>query len=281
MNIAFFGASITQQKSGYVHYFKELNPSYNIQQFGCGGMYITDAGVCFIDDVISQKPEYCFLDWFSPACYRPPEKIEEYLDAIIEKLLSINCHPIFLFLYIKHMDPGWFEMFEYIKDYGVKYNINYVDLSKLQDADQYLRDNIHTNELGSKTYGEMIYKQFCSMSFKNKNTPQKNKWSKIHCLDSKIVAQNRIVLKSSGCSSIVGVLQNVGPYTGSIKYLNQNQSYVVQLKDQWSEKYERLTIKLGINDFCGELVIEIPENEKLVWEKLFYIGDDLQITDHG
>ena len=182
----------------------------------------------------------------------------------------------------KQMDPGWFVMFDYLKAYASNYDINYIDLSKLEEPDRYLRDTIHTNDLGSKKYGEIIYKQFYSMNFKNKiNTPRKNKWSKIYCLDSKLIAQKHIVLKSFGCSSIVGVLQNVGPYTGSIKYLNQNQSYAIQLKDQWSERYERLTIKLGINDFRGELAIEIPNNEKLVWEKLFYIGDEVKIVDYS
>ena len=180
MNIAFFGASITQQKSGYVHWFKKLNPNYNIQQFGYGSMYITDAGICFIDDVIAQKPDYCFLDWFSPACYRPPEKINEYLDVIVEKLFNINCRIIFLFFYRKQMDPGWFVMFDYLKEYASNYGINYIDLSKLEEADQYLRDTIHTNDLGSKKYGEIINATFHSMKFKDDNiSPKSNKWNNI------------------------------------------------------------------------------------------------------
>jgi hypothetical protein len=282
-NISFFGASITQQQSGYVYHFKGFNPNYNIKQFGYGGMHITNAGICCIDEVISQQPDYCFLDWFSPECYRPPERINEYLDTIIEKLLNINCHPIFLFFYRKGIDEDWFSMFDYIKEYGNKYNINHIDLSKLQNADQYLRDTIHTNDLGSKTYGDIIYEQFCSMNFKKHTAiPQKNRWSQIHSINSKLTAKNHIVLKSSGCSSIVGVLQKVGPYTEHIDYFNKNESSTkFKLKDQWSEKYERTVIKLHIDSFCEELLIKIPEGSKLVWEKIFYIGDHISIIDYA
>ena len=28
-------------------------------------MHLNNAAVCFIDEVIAQKPSYCFFDWFS------------------------------------------------------------------------------------------------------------------------------------------------------------------------------------------------------------------------
>lgn len=281
MKIAFFGASITQQKSGYVSRFKELNPNFEINQFGYGGMYITDAGVCFIDEVVSTKPEYCFLDWFSPACYRPPEKIKDYLDAIVGKLLDIDCHPIFLFFYRQKMDPGWFEMFEYLKAYASNYDINYLDLSKLEEPDQYLRDTIHTNDLGSKKYGEIINEKFHSMKFEDSHiSPKSNKWSDIHCIETNIEAKEHIRLRSSGCSSIVGILQKIGPYTEDVVYLNNNSESVVSLKDKWSEQYERETIKLNINNFCEELIIKIQNNKLLKWKTLFYIGDDITIIEY-
>jgi hypothetical protein len=282
MNTAFFGASITEQKLGYVSRFKELNPNFAINQFGYGSMYITDAGVCFIDEVLSTNPEYCFLDWFSPACYRPPEKIKDYLDAIVGKLFKINCHPIFLFFYRKQMDPGWFVMFNYLKAYASQYNINCVDLSNLENPDQYLRDNIHTNEIGAKKYGDIISKEFNNMIFKNcTNSPDQNKFSRIHCLHANIVAKEQVELKSIGCSSIIGILQNVGLYTEDVMYLCEGKEYIVSLKDKWSEKYERKTMKFIVDNFCGEMTIKIPNDKKLVWEKIFYIGDSIEISSHS
>jgi hypothetical protein len=281
MKIVFFGASITQQKTGYVHSFKELNPNHTIYQFGYGGMYITDAGICFIDEVIDIKPDYCFIDWFSPACYRPPEKIKDYLDVIVQKLLNINCHPIFLFFYRKNMDQGWFDMFDYLKKYSYNHGVNYIDLSKLDGGEQYLRDSIHTNDLGSKKYGEIINNKFHNMKFEdNKISPKSNKWSIVSSIDANVEAKKYIKLRSFGCSSIVGVLQKLGEYTEDVKCFNQNREFIISLKDRWSEVYERQTMKFNFDNFCGELVINIIENKKLVWEKLFYIGDKIQITEY-
>jgi hypothetical protein len=279
--IAFFGASITQQKTGYVHCFKQLNPQYEINQFGYGSMYITDAGICYIDDVINSSPNYCFLDWFSPACYRPPEKIKEYLDAIIQKLFSINCQPIFLFFYRKDINNGWFYMFDYLKNYAHTYNINVIDLSKIENADDNLRDSIHTNELGAKNYGTLISNEFHKMQFRTTElsiTP--NCYSVVKSLECQIEAKEYLTLKSSGCSSIIGILQNIGPYTEHVEYTLDNKEYKIELKDKWSEQYEREVIKLNIDQFCGSITLEIPDNTKLVFKKIFYTGDNTELLGY-
>ena len=281
MNIAFFGASITQQKSGYVSYFKELNPNFIINQFGYGGMNIRDGGIIYIDEVMRSNPKYCFLDWFSPECYRPPKKIEVYLDVLVEKLLSIDCYPIFLFFYRKDMDRGWFDMFDHLKSYGQKYAINSIDLSKLENASEYLRDSIHTNDLGSEKYGSIINEQFYNMSFqKSSLVPEKNRLSRINSIELGIVAKEYVKLKSSGCSSIVGILQKVGPYTDGVVCYNGDIEYVVDLKDKWSERYERETIKFNIDQFDGELIVKVLESKRLEWEKLFYTGDSIELVEY-
>jgi hypothetical protein len=281
MSIAFFGASITQQKSGYVSRFKELNPNFIINQFGYGGMNIRDGGIIYVDEVIQSNPKYCFLDWFSPECYRPPKKIEIYLDVLVEKLLSIDCYPIFLFFYRENMDRGWFDMFEHLKSYAQKYTINTIDLSKLENASDYLRDSIHTNDLGSEKYGTIISEQFHNMAFqKTSLVPEKNRLSGISSISVKIMAKEYVKLKSSGCSSIVGILQKIGPYTDRVICYNGKEEYVVDLKDKWSERYERETIRFNIETFCGELVVRVSESKRLVWEKLFYTGDLVELVEY-
>lgn len=51
INISFFGASVTEQKHGYVKYFKDLSiknsNNFTINQQGYGGTHINDAGMCF------------------------------------------------------------------------------------------------------------------------------------------------------------------------------------------------------------------------------------------
>jgi hypothetical protein len=281
MSIAFFGASITQQKSGYVSCFKQLNLNLIVNQFGYGGMNIRDGGIIYIDGVIRSNPNYCFLDWFSPECYRPPKKIEIYVDVLVEKLLFVDCYPIFLFFYRKDMDNGWFDMFEHLKSYGQKYAINSIDLSKLENASNYLRDSIHTNDLGSEKYGSIISETFHNMTFqKSVIIPERNRLSRINCIDLGIVAKEYVKLKSSGRSSIVGVLQKVGPYTGGVICISGGGESVVDLKDRWSERYERETIKFNIDTFCGELVVRVSESNKLVWDKLFYTGDPIELVDY-
>ena len=42
-NIAFFGASITQQQNGYWYHFGLKNPGLNIKPFGFGSMHLSHA----------------------------------------------------------------------------------------------------------------------------------------------------------------------------------------------------------------------------------------------
>ena len=39
-------------------------------------------------------------------------------------------------------------------------------------------------------------------------------------------------------------------------------------------------MKSGIADFCGELRLEVPVASKLVWKKIFYIGDKISLTHY-
>jgi len=59
--ISIFGASVTQQKTGFAYKFKE-KVKHPVQVFGYGGMHLNNAAICFIDKVIETKPRYCFID---------------------------------------------------------------------------------------------------------------------------------------------------------------------------------------------------------------------------
>lgn len=62
--IAFFGASVTQQKNGYARKLtKKLCQKENI--FGYGGCHLKNAGIIFINKVLEIKPTICFIEWFS------------------------------------------------------------------------------------------------------------------------------------------------------------------------------------------------------------------------
>lgn len=280
-SIAFFGASITQQKTGFVHHFAKLNTDYKILQFGYGGMYIHDAGICYIDEVLSHRPNFCFLDWFSPAYYLPHQDIEQYLNVILYKLLQINCHPIFLFFYRDKLDDIWISMFQYLKKYADNHNINYIDLSHLDQPDQYLKDSIHTNDVGSMYYGNLIHTKFHHMDFSKKPiAPPTNALEFIKTISVDIEAYHHVYLKSENCSKIIGILQKIGPYTEDVECVNNNVKTVLSLKDRWSIRYERDSIKSGLDSFCGKLEIYIPSQSKILWKKIFYTGDAIAVIDY-
>jgi hypothetical protein len=102
--IVVFGASVTKQKNGFTtKLYKYFN--HPIKVFGYGGMHLNNAAVCFIDEVIAEKPSYCFIDWFSSEYIKINDEAVQYIDTLINKCSSINCKPIFLFFPFKDY-PG-------------------------------------------------------------------------------------------------------------------------------------------------------------------------------
>ena len=99
--IAVFGASVTQQKYGFA---TKLNKHFNvpIKVFGYGGMHLSNAAICFIDEVISERPTHCFFDWFSTGYNESNDKTVQYIDTILNKCSKNNCKPVFLFLPFKN-----------------------------------------------------------------------------------------------------------------------------------------------------------------------------------
>ena len=45
--------------------FKIINEHYDVNVFGYGSMHLYDAGMCFIDNVLDNNPNYRFIDWMS------------------------------------------------------------------------------------------------------------------------------------------------------------------------------------------------------------------------
>ena len=87
--IVFYGASVTQQRNGYVDHFAKLSKA-QVMKLGFGGMHLNDAGICFVDKAVQTRPDICFIDWFSTAYTGLDSKSDLYIDAIAEKFLKIN-----------------------------------------------------------------------------------------------------------------------------------------------------------------------------------------------
>jgi hypothetical protein len=215
--IAFFGASVTGQKEGYAwHLSKKLNTPYVC--FPYGGNHLHDAGICFIDDVLQENLNYCFIDFFSTDYTTISDITLTYIDTIIYKFTNVNVKLIFLFL-LKDDTSTRLPFYNFIKDYLHSKNIYYIDINEyIEFSSEYIRDNLHTTPAGSVKYADIIYDKF-----------QKDKHAiilpkditKTKYVDSiKVLNLNLIVhdtIKFEGDCVIIGFYINVGPKSGIVK----------------------------------------------------------------
>lgn len=151
--IAAFGASVTQQDNGYVdHLAKKLG--IKIKKFGYGGMHLPDAGVCFIDKVLSYKPDLCFIDWFSTNYMECTEKTLQCIDTILYKFSLIHCAVVFLIFPERRTDGRQVEkdaFYDFCRTALKECNVAFIDISdelKSTDLSEVLRDSIHTSMEG-------------------------------------------------------------------------------------------------------------------------------------
>lgn len=297
MNIVCFGASVTVQKQGYCLKLKELfGNEYTVIQKGYGSMHIFDAGISFIDDVINLKPQICLIDWFSTGYI-----IEDttFLDTIVYKLYQNGCIPIFLFLDRKDIKNRE-NMYKFCKNYSEKNGIEYIELYDIWNKDIILRDVVHTTIDGAEIYGENIYNFLKNkiipnmpMYFSNIICPSKNKYCFIKNLTINKIVTSEIIF--TGNCEITGIYQNIGPFSGKIKYIyydeNENikKENEVSIFDKWCH-YQRKSMKNKF-EVKGKVKLLILQDyfdrkaicdKEIVWNdtknfmdiiSIFYIGD--------
>jgi hypothetical protein len=282
--IAFFGASVTQQKEGYTYEFMKLvTNDISCNVFGYGSMHIYDAGLCFIKDVIETKPHYCFIDWFSTG-YKN-SYIKKYLDAIVYQLNSIECIPVFLLLDRIDMDNERLVMYGTIREYASLHDISIIEMYNNMNRNEMLRDAVHTNEMGAKFYANTIYKHFIDAIYGKKINRNldiiPNNFCNIKCLEFDKTIYSKLIL--CGQAQLIGIYQVVGPH---IPLLKINDT-IVNIWDMWCY-FERKCIKIN-GQVDGQMTIEIchdnyeretnpnqiiPRAKKcLKILKIFYIGE--------
>lgn len=292
-NIAFFGASVTQQQNGYWYHFGLRNPDLNIKNFGYGSMHLNDAGISYIDEVLEFEPEYCFIDWFSTGYIKYNEgkfdEITEYIDTIIHKFYKNNCKLVFLTFPDKTVDKT--EIYIKINAYLKSLNIPFLDISNTFDnnINQILRDGIHTTPYGSEEYARLINDYFHSTKITIPQTyPEENRY----CTIKKLVI-NSIVnkfIKLSGPCEIIGISQIIGPYTGLLDI----DGNIINNWDRWCY-YERnmvnlrfkvneeTTIKILQDDFDRSLCeynCNWSINKCLKLQTIYYISGNLNILSY-
>jgi hypothetical protein len=221
--LAVFGASVTAQKNGYAEQLKEFIP-IKIQKYGYGGMHLNDAGICFLNKVAKSKPRYCFLDWFSTIYNECTEKTIECIDTIVHHFSTIDCRVVFLFLPYKNNEKKQ-TFYHFCKDVLDKRLIAYIDISnsaEVENLELILRDDIHTNDFGSKLYARLIAEKFLKLqhSLIVNQVCKKTKYTDILMAHIEKTFYDKVVLV--GQCEIIGILLTIGPHSGKvlIKYTN-------------------------------------------------------------
>lgn len=292
-NVAFFGASITQQQNGYWYHFGLKNPQFNVKSFGYGSMHLNDAGISYIDEVLNFKPEYCFIDWFSTGYIKYNEdkfdEIVEYINTIIHKFYNNDTKLIFLTFPDKTVDKT--EIYIKINNYLKSINVPFLDISNTfnNNINDILRDGIHTTPFGSEEYARLINDYFNNTEIKIPETyPAETKYCIIKQLDVNSLITNFI--KFSGPCEIIGISQVIGPYTGLLDI----DGVIVNNWDKWCY-YERNMVNLRFK-VNNETIINILQDDfdksacehNIVWSenkylnlgKIYYISGNLEIIDY-
>jgi hypothetical protein len=263
-----FGASVTQQKDGYAYILTEkINPKNN-HIFGYGGMHIDDAGICFLNKVIDDRCDYCFIDFFSTSYMCINQLTIDCLDTIVYKFTTNNCKLIFLFLLNEnHIER--LPYYEFVKIYLNSKKMYYIDLNEyLVYSNDLVRDNVHTTPFGSEKYAEIIYEQF----EKNRNILEypidivKTKYCDIKKLSVNKIFQDGLQLRVGNllekCEDIkcygiiIGFVLIIGPKSGLIK-INNNKMLIW---DDWCH-YERTHMcfkHIPVNDILDITILQDP-----------------------
>ncbi|NDB86469.1 MAG: hypothetical protein EB127_27795, partial [Alphaproteobacteria bacterium] len=183
---AFFGASLTRQKVSYADRLMLMLGDKEYKKFGYGSMHIEDAGICFLDEVISYNPDICFVDWFSTGNTQTTEKTRMSLDCILYKILSNNIKPVFLLFPRKDMNDSRTKLYKFVIDYCDTYNVSIINVYELfikkyrLESNEILRDYVHTTETGSQYYAEEISKCLFNDVFNLPDFPLDSKYNLVY-----------------------------------------------------------------------------------------------------
>lgn len=249
--LAFFGASVTKQNNSYADMVAKFWPSScEYKKFGYGSMHISDAGICFIDDVINYKPDICFIDWFSTSKTDYGDSIVIYLDTIINKLVTNNIIPILLLFPISVMLDTRLYLYSVIKTYAQNYNILCIDifnkcLEHKIDTHKLIKDYVHTTDIGAEYYSTTILEYLQNQSLHLPNKPiHMHKYSNIYRTLFDMHVTKFITLELF--DELIGIYQTIGPYSDGVDVYKGDT--LIEQRDIWDVwcHYERDTIKIGI-----------------------------------
>ena len=296
LKIAFYGASVTQQGNGFVDYFSRI-ANIKVLKFGFGGMFLRDAGVCFVDKVIKSKPDICFVDWFSTDYINQDGKFNLYIDTITEKLQRIGCRVIFLFFPNNRNSAECNEFYTISKSYLQNKGVEFISLDKILSnypTTEILRDVIHTSQKGSQLYAENILRYIENTPALPQAVVKPNVYSSFSVLPVKAFFNKKIVVE--GNCYIQGFFMKIGPWSGMVQIDSSGDSFKENTWDQWCY-YAR-------DHFCFNLPVDgkvtftvlnetfdtssceknfdfSKYKKKLVIHEIYYYGGPLKVCTKG
>ena len=264
MKACFFGASVTKQRYSYVESLSRLMPGHEFEKFSFGGMHLSDAGICLLDEFLETDAELHFLDWFVTGKVYAPERLGLYLDAICHRLVGRGRNPAFLLLLRRDMNPAMLANYQCIRSYAATYGMLVVDVHAKAEsegiaAEDLLKDVVHTNEKGSDYYAAAIRSVLESVLEGGIPEPSRPPFNKYAALSS--TPLNRTVndsLELDVEDEVVGILQTIGSYSGRVR-IHKDGTFLQDrtVWDCWCH-YERLAMKIPLQG-PGRFTVEVSQ----------------------
>ena len=292
MKACFFGASVTGQKNSYVDSLRRIMPGHQFAHFPFGGMHLSDAGICLMDEFLETDADAHFLEWFSTGNTYEEPILTAYLDAICHRLVERGRKPAFLLFPRKDVNPRRPVNYLSVRKYAEKYSMQVVDVNAKAHADgllpeHILRDNVHTSQAGSDYYAEAIMEALRSPAG-DPSLPPPNKYISIGCTEFERIVEESMEIEIE--DEVVGMLQTVGQYSGKVVIHTEGiRPWDVNVWDVWCH-YERLHFCIPVKG-PGTFTVEVSQDaidksrckrdiedwgqfgpNRLVIHKIFHVG---------
>ncbi len=101
-------------------------------------MHLCDAGLSFINDALTNEPQYLFIDWFGTSWNTIDfNLLSIYLDTILHKCIKINCIPIFLITDRTDIENR-LQFINLVEQYTNKYNVHLIKIINCENRDKIL-----------------------------------------------------------------------------------------------------------------------------------------------
>lgn len=261
MKVVFWGASVTQQSGpgGYYDQLEKLvlseNNQIEIERFGFGGNSFDDAGFYCAHRLIETHPDVCFFEFSTTfLTVFDTTKLHQFLHF----LTSNNVLPVFLILPRVHNMEGWpciSQQERYAKEFGFPILDLRQRFASFVHSVEYLRDGVHTTELGALFYAKNIFEFMISRLMRSNDLVYPsltigNSIIPIHKFSinkQKVVSGLRIKADFSECSKsdyfeLIAHLR-IGPMSNFVNcYVNSDLVHTAPIFDQWTH-YERDSYK--------------------------------------